>query len=87
MLPYEGVLSGLEGMLLYSPEFSDEVFGDDVFGDDVFGDDVFGDDVFGDDVFFLGMETPRELQIVRHVCSVKKREIGQFLVQNVRGFR
>ena len=30
-MPYERVLSGPEGMLLYGPEFSNEVFGDDVF--------------------------------------------------------
>ena len=59
------------------------------------GSATFGDYVFflriGDDVFFLGIdddslvETPRELQIVRHVCSVKKSEkIGQFLLKNVR---
>ena len=47
-MPYERVLSGPEGRLLYGPEFSD--------GEYVFGDDVFGDDVFGDDVFFLGIQ-------------------------------
>ena len=49
-MPYERVLSGPEGMLLYGPEFSDEVFGEYVFGDDVFFLGI------GDDVFFLGIE-------------------------------
>ena len=48
-MPYERVLSGPEGRLLYGTEFSD---------DDVFFLGI-GDDVFflriGDDVFFLGI--------------------------------
>ena len=48
-MPYERVLSGPEGRLLYGPEFSDEVFGEYVFGNDVFFLRI------GDDVFFLGI--------------------------------
>ena len=91
-MPYERVLSGPEGRLLYGPEFSDEVFSDYVFFLGIDDDD---------DVFFLGIGGEiltrvwpyfhqREIQIstvFSRYCSVKKREIGQFLVQNVRDFR
>ena len=85
-MPYERVLSGPEGRLLYSPEFflgiSDEVFGDDVFLLRI-----------GDDVFFLGLQisdtcgfssaTDRSAE----VCSVKEMRKWSISPQkNVRNF-
>ena len=77
-MPYERVLSGPEGMLLYGPEFSDEVFGEYVFGDDVFFLGLQISDTCG---FSFATRAPN-----RQVCSVKKSEkTGQFLLKKTCG--